>query len=120
MPGRSRHDRLSNVWVVVTLGSIAVQSPTAPAKNLRAFIRKRLFRSPIDLLITCVGLLVSAYVLFTLVNWAFIESVWSKESAQLCKEAEGACWAVIHARYRLIFFGLYPYDEHWRSALACV
>ncbi len=33
--------------------------------------------------------------------------------------ASGACWAAVEARYRLIFFGLYPFEEHWRSALAC-
>ena len=32
----------------------------------------------------------------------------------------GACWAVIQARGRLILFGLYPYEEHWRSTLACL
>lgn len=26
---------------------------------------------------------------------------------------------MVDARHRLIFFGLYPYEEHWRSAWAC-
>jgi general L-amino acid transport system permease protein len=30
----------------------------------------------------------------------------------------GACWAVIEWRWRIILFGLYPYDEQWRSVLA--
>jgi len=32
----------------------------------------------------------------------------------------GACWSVIDARHRLILFGLYPYEEHWRSTFACI
>jgi general L-amino acid transport system permease protein len=32
----------------------------------------------------------------------------------------GACWAVITEKHRFILFGTYPFDEHWRPALACL
>jgi general L-amino acid transport system permease protein len=84
-----------------------------------AFLRTRLFGSPFNVLVTCLGLVVLGYLFVGAINWAVIESIWRKEDAALCKQVNGACWAVIHARHRLILFGLYPYEEHWRSALAC-
>ena len=34
--------------------------------------------------------------------------------------ASGACWALIREKYRLIFFGTYPYEQHWRPLFAVV
>ena len=30
----------------------------------------------------------------------------------------GACWGVVAEKYRLILFGRYPYEEHWRPLVA--
>ena len=38
----------------------------------------------------------------------------------MCGDHSGACWSVIDARHRLILFGTYPYEEHWRSTLAAI
>jgi general L-amino acid transport system permease protein len=54
------------------------------------------------------------------VEWTLTQAVWSSDNAAACTPEAGACWAVIDARHRLIFFGLYPFEEHWRSALACL
>ncbi len=83
-------------------------------------LRQRFFSSLPDALLTllCAGLL--GYGLFVVLDWAFFGAVWSAEDAALCREARGACWSVIDARHRLILFGLYPYELHWRSTLACV
>lgn len=57
-------------------------------------------------------------MLATVVDWAILDAVWTA-GRERCREVDGACWAVIEARGRLILFGLYPYEEHWRSTLAC-
>jgi general L-amino acid transport system permease protein len=31
-------------------------------------------------------------------------------------KGEGACWAFIAEKHRFIFFGTYPYEQHWRPA----
>lgn len=67
--------------------------------------------------LACAALLL--WILPGFVDWAFVDAIWSVDQAQACTPERGACWAVVEARYRLIFFGLYPYEEHWRSALAC-
>ncbi|CAH2605488.1 Amino acid ABC transporter permease (plasmid) [Rhodovastum atsumiense] len=35
-----------------------------------------------------------------------------------CAAANGACWAVVEEKWRLILFGSYPLAEQWRPALA--
>jgi len=60
------------------------------------------------------------WFIYLLIDWAFISSIWTAEDEPLCKEVSGACWSVIDARHRIIFFGLFPYEEHWRSTLACI
>ncbi|RKK02598.1 ABC transporter permease subunit [Pseudoroseomonas wenyumeiae] len=61
-----------------------------------------------------------------LVDWAFINAIWSVPvndqgiaQTQACRalEGRGACWAVITEKYRFILFGTYPYDQHWRPLL---
>jgi general L-amino acid transport system permease protein len=43
-------------------------------------------------------------------------------SSLLCRAAkgQGACWAVVHERFRFLLLGAYPFDQQWRPALACV
>ena len=84
------------------------------------WLRQRLFGTWLDAVLTIAGLALLAWLLPLLFDWVVWDAVWAEEEAARCKDAAGACWAVIDARYRLIFFGLYPYEEHWRSALACV
>jgi general L-amino acid transport system permease protein len=43
-----------------------------------------------------------------------------RADAYACQAARGtgACWGVVTEKYRLILFGRFPYDEHWRPLLA--
>jgi general L-amino acid transport system permease protein len=63
------------------------------------------------------------------IAWAVIHAVWSvpysaegRPDTTVCQNARGigACWAIITDKYRLILFGRYPYEEHWRPALCVV
>ena len=53
------------------------------------------------------------------VDWAWLEAVW-RPDAKACREAAGACWGFIAEKHRFILFGTYPFEEHWRAALATV
>lgn len=96
---------------------------SAPALKISMFAdwRKRAFATPMDSVLTIgVGLLL-AWMAWIALDWALFRAVFRKEDVEMCREASvGACWSVIDARHRLILFGLYPYDEHWRSTLAAV
>lgn len=94
-----------------------MQPPPAPGV-IRQFVRA-MFGTWRDGFITVACIALLAWVLPGLVDWAILDAVWSAAEAESCTPERGACWAVVEARYRLIFFGLYPYEEHWRSAIAC-
>lgn len=62
-----------------------------------------------------------------LVDWAFLDAVWSlpegpaQVQARACREpGVGACWGLIGEKHRFMLFGTYPYEEHWRPALCIV
>jgi general L-amino acid transport system permease protein len=67
--------------------------------------------------LTIVLALLVAAALVPFAQWAFIDAVW-RPDANACRAAHGACWGFIVEKHRFILFGTYPYEEHWRPALA--
>ncbi len=94
--------------------------PPGRRQGLLQSARRNFFATWIDGVVSVAGLALIAWCGWSVIDWAFLGSVWTVENAAACKQARGACWAVIDARHRLIFFGLYPAEEHWRSALGCL
>ncbi|SDE93677.1 general L-amino acid transport system permease protein [Paracoccus isoporae] len=98
----------------------AVSGQPAPP-GIGERLRKDYFRSPQQALISILGLGFFAWILWTVANWAIFSAVFDGDaSPEECRAASGACWTVIAQRWRIILFGLYPFEEQWRSALACV
>lgn len=62
----------------------------------------------------CISLIV--WLVWTVLDWAILRGHFGA-SPEAC--GSGACWSVIAVRWRIILFGIYPFDEQWRSALAC-
>ncbi len=91
-----------------------------PHQSALGWLRGNLFSSlPNGLATLCI-----VYLMWRLlppfVDWAFASAVWSASDAGLCRnnQGRGACWAFIAEKHRFILFGTYPYDQHWRPALA--
>ena len=87
----------------------------------RNSLRRRFFPTPFQGLVStvCFGLIV--WLGYKLLNWALLSATFDPSRGPgPCHAAAGACWSVIAARWRIILFGLYPYEQQWRSALACV
>lgn len=82
--------------------------------------RRHLFSSVGQTLLTLFVAAVSARVLWFVLNWAILDAVWFATDPQACRDAAGACWAVIAEKHRPILFGMYPYDQHWRLVLFIV
>jgi general L-amino acid transport system permease protein len=53
-----------------------------------------------------------------ILNWALVKAVWSASYEACRAEGAGACWGVITEKYRVIIFGRYPFEEHWRPLVA--
>ena len=84
---------------------------------LRA-LRARYFRNAWDATVSAVCLALIAYLALRFLQWAVIDGVWNAKSASECtSKGTGACWAVLPARWRLILFGVYPFEQQWRPAL---
>lgn len=94
--------------------------PAPPPLTFTQRIQRNLFGSVTDSVITVICALLLVWLAYLVIDWAFLSSIWRAEDEPLCRDASGACWSVIHARHRIILFGLFPYEEHWRSALACL
>lgn len=78
-------------------------------------LRKLLFGGWLSTLLT----LLSLGIVLALVpgfHWAFLDAQWQAGDPAICK-GSGACWTFIHAKLRLILFGLYPPEEQWRALL---
>ncbi|MEM9604514.1 MAG: amino acid ABC transporter permease [Pseudomonadota bacterium] len=101
-----------------------MNTATAPrpgrAARLAETLRRRAFATPADAALSVLVFAGLGWLGFTALDWAVLQAVWSAEDVAACRDAAGACWSVIDARHRLILFGLYPFDEHWRSTLACL
>ncbi|MFJ1292955.1 amino acid ABC transporter permease [Paracoccus yeei] len=101
--------------------TMAVNQPRPAARLWLRHLRKSYFASPFSALLTmtCIGLM--AWILWSLIDWAILSATFDPAARrEECQAAGGACWSVIANRWRLILFGIYPYDEQWRSALAIV
>lgn len=95
------------------------RAPQPP--SLKTILKKRFFPTPFQAVLSLVCVIVLALILWKLLDWAVLSAVFTTEGgAAVCKQASGACWSVIGHRWRIILFGLYPYEEQWRSALACL
>lgn len=90
--------------------------------NLATRLRLRYLRTPGNAIISLAGMAALLFVAFHALDWTVLKAVWVSPdgTSAVCRDIAGACWAVIQQRWRIIIFGLFPYDEQWRSMLACI
>src|SRR5436190_11191616 len=82
------------------------------------WLRTNLFNGAHNTILTLLCLGAIAMVAPSIVRWALIDAVWTSAAGDECRKATGACWAVVGEKYRVILFGTFPYQEHWRGWLA--
>lgn len=90
-----------------------------PASRSLLWVRKNLFSSWSNSLLTllCIWLIWS--FLPPLLNWVFFQANWVGSTRADCTKA-GACWVFIHERFGQFMYGLYPHDQRWRVNLALI
>lgn len=107
---------------------IAAEAPPATERGAIKWARENLFSSPLNTVLTFLGLFIVWYLVSSLAPWLW-HSVWVANSEGECRQivqerfgpdATGACWAVIRERWNQYMFGLYPQDIYWRPTLAAV
>jgi general L-amino acid transport system permease protein len=92
--------------------------PAPPRVGWRDWVRVHVLATPLDVGLAIVLVALTIYWLPGVLRWAFVDSVFVADAPGDCAAATGACWAVVQNHFRAILFGLYPYAEQWRAALA--
>ena len=62
-------------------------------------------------------LLIAAWLLAPVARWGLLDATWLGQSRADCV-GEGACWAMVTARWPQILAGFYPTGHRWRVAMA--
>ena len=85
-------------------------------------LRRKFFRTPLDVVVSSLVLALLGWAGWSVLDWAVVNATWTSPdgSSEVCRDHAGACWAVIDVRWRLILFGLFPFEEQWRSTIACI
>ena len=104
----------------------------APARErgIARWLRINLFATPLDSVLTVLGVLLIAYFVPPMIRWAFIDAVWSGPDRSVCATVaqggiqpegwSGACWAFVNAKFEQFMYGRYTVSERWRVNLTAV
>lgn len=81
------------------------------------WMRKNLFSSIPNTILTLVGAYLAYVLIVPLVNFAIVHAVWEGEDREACLGVHGACWAYVKAYFSQFIYGRYPEPERWRVDL---
>ena len=99
-------------------------------RGAAAWLRKNLFATPLDTVLTIIGLLIAAYVVTNVARWAFFDAAWVGPDRSACSTTSqggiqpdgwsGACWAFVNAKFEQFMYGRYHMTQRWRVDLVAV
>lgn len=84
--------------------------------ELLRWSRRNLFSSPLNALLTALGLGLLLLVVPPLLDWALFAADFRGDSRQDCR-GEGACWVFVKVQLPQFLYGFYPEAERWRVNL---
>jgi len=91
--------------------------PPASEVGVIGWLRRNLFSSPANTVLTLVALYLLYLIIPPLVDWAIISANWGPGTSRAACTKSGACWTMIRARFGLLMYGFYPLDQRWRVDL---
>ncbi len=83
------------------------------------WLRKNLFSSPANSIVTVVYAAVLLYGAWCLFDWAVVNATWQGANQKDCVEG-GACWTYVRLHFGLLIYGRFPIDERWRVNAAAI
>lgn len=92
--------------------------PASATRSWLDWLRAKFFGSVASSIFTIALIAAAVMILPPLVRWAFLDSLWVTDDPAACRTIAGACWAVVTEKHRVMLFGTYPYEQHWRGLLA--
>ena len=91
-----------------------VLPPPVATGGLLGWLRANLFSSLGNTVLTLFGILILGSLLEPLINFAFVEAVWTGENREACLASHGACWPYIKDYFPQFIYGRFPVEERWR------
>jgi len=92
--------------------------PPIGQTGILLWLRKNLFSSTFNIVLTILTLYFLYIVIPPLIQWLFVDSIFVAGSRKECRElGEGACWGFIGKRLGQFTYGFYPGEERWRVNL---
>jgi general L-amino acid transport system permease protein len=101
---------------------VAPAPPPAVHASVLRWIRERLFNSIGNAILTVLGIVGLAALLWPTVGFLLIDAVWRGTERTDCLPETvghqvGACWPFIAAKFDQLMYGFYPADQRWRANL---
>jgi general L-amino acid transport system permease protein len=103
------------------------KDPPLSEHTTLGWLRKNLFASVKDAILTVLALAAIAYYLPGAIKWLFVSAVWTGADRSVCTTSvqggiqpdnwSGACWAYVNDRFTQFMVGSYPHDQLWRPIL---
>ena len=94
-------------------------APPVDDSGALGWVRKNLFSSWGNGITTVVLIVAVGWILSWFLEWAVFTANFTATSGSECR-GQGACWALIREKWRYIFFGSFPYEQHWRPLFAVI
>lgn len=105
---------------IAMVRSQMVEARPAPARStgIVAWTRKNLFATPVDSLLTLLGVLFLLWVVPPVYNFVIGNAVPPHGTPADCKAMNaGACWAYVSAEMEFFIYGFYDISEQWRPSI---
>lgn len=115
----------NNHYSYVQQEPVASMSPPASSVGIVGWMRANLFSSIGNTVLTLIALYFIYSIVSTLIDFLFINAVWSGIDRNACLAKEkgehiGACWPYIKAYFPQFIYGRYPFEERYRIDLAFI
>ncbi len=94
-------------------------APPSDDSGILGWMRKNLFSSWGNGLTTIILIVAMVWILSGFLEWALFTANFTATTGSECRGG-GACWALIREKFRYIFFGSFPYEQHWRPLFAVI
>ncbi|OFW97300.1 MAG: hypothetical protein A3D94_19075 [Alphaproteobacteria bacterium RIFCSPHIGHO2_12_FULL_66_14] len=104
---------------VAPVGERRQLAPPVDDSGALGWIRRNLFSSWANGITTVVLIVAVGWILSWFLEWAVFTANFTAASGSECR-AQGACWAIVGEKWRYIFFGSFPYEQHWRPLFAVI
>ena len=117
--------------IAATPGQVVTRAkPPVASVGVVGWVRQNLFSGWLSTAVTLLLLYLIIRVAVSFIDWAFIRAIWSVPQAasgpdtSVCRAladpaapVPGACWAILPEKWRLMLFGVFPYDQQWRPGI---